>query len=493
MRAWLKRGLLVGAVFVAIWMMMAIYWRSVNRLPTPSEIVIYLLVVPLCFVLAVWLIRKSAKGLAGVAAARSAAASATPQASSSSATTSAPNEQTWTLGLLGVAVRASIGSSADEVSAALKANKERPQLDAELTDGAGFPIRTGRVPDLDVSDTSQLIDAWCQSEAAENPVWSEEQLRSLTMASAVVAELGNQLRTHPLLAKYVNAHAVERSSITLPSLQLMPLLPSQWPDANRKIAIEWLMHLIVQRGWPAEKLLLSPLVTNSGAEPLVLIDRLSVHTHRQGLPCLCLMIACESFIGEASIGAWDAAGRLHDAKGQATEAPGEGAVGLLIADIEQTMLMQPENPTAFHRIAHTRREKSADAGGRIDGELLSGLAQAALKNAGATAEQVTFLITDTDQRGSRVTELLNAAYLALPDLDLETDCARVATGCGSAGAVSSLTALALAHNEVATNNSIALCVNNQDPFERVAVVVRPFVPPAVAAATDAAHASLSPT
>ena len=107
---------------------------------------------------------------------------------------------------------------------------------------------------------------------------------------------------------------------------------------------------------------------------------------------------------------------------------------------------------------------------------MTGLTKDALLVAAINPEKITLVTADTDLRASRVEELMEMGITTFPDLDLGTQCFKIAASCGAAGAVSSLTALALAHHEAAENSSFALCVNNQDGFARAAVIVSPWSP-----------------
>ena len=484
MRSLLSRALTICAVFVAVWMLVTIYWRSISRMPTAIEIVVYLLIAPIALIAVVFLLRRVAVAVAGFATA-AASSSAQPDAASSGNASPAgavpQREQAWTLAIVAASVRTPIGATAADVLDALHADDIVFALDATLADAAGFPVRTGRVVGLDTADTTRALRQWLDSKPADvpNPLaiaeeWTEDYYRALAMAGEVVVELIDVLRSHPGFVAYRSADASQRATIALPSLQLLPIFPQRWSDSAKKTAAAWLMHRVTECGWPDDRLLPFPVAGGSSPAPLASIDRLSSQSHRQSIPCLCLVLACESHLSEACIAEWDAAGRLRHGKNKAAQIPGEGAAGLLITDTAQATWLDVDSVSSLHRIAAAPRDKSADAAGRVDGEFFSGLIQAAIENGAATADQITLLVADTDQRASRVEELLNAAYLILPTLDLDNQCVRVATGCGTAEAAALLTGLALAHHAAATDQATVLCVSNQDPLERSAVLVRPF-------------------
>jgi hypothetical protein len=498
MLAWIKRGALICGMFIAVWILMMVYWSSTNRMPTSTDILLYLVILPVVFLLAIWIVRKIRSAIAARMAANAAAAAAAaaapapglPKDTESTAAAAAAAENAWTLAIVASALRSPHGPSAAALSAALKSQEARLPLDPELTDAEGFPVRSGRIAaaDTEADPDTAPIALWITAAGASQPAWTPEQLRALALGGEVLTELAAQLQLHPELSRYVDTQITLRDAIALPSLQLIPVLPPHWPAEVRNHAVAWFTDLVTQQGWPAEKILpISPANTDHAASstPLKLIDDLSLHTHRQSLPCLALLVACESFIGERSVAQWDAAGQLLKGKGNSGQTPGEGAAGFLIADDRQAALLQIDPASTLHRATLGRRDKSADASGRIDGAFLTGLAQAALKNANMTAnittDNVTLLIADSDHRSSRTAELMGLGYAVLPEIDLGSQCLKVAADCGSAGAVSCLTALALAHHAVATaapdEDTAVLCVSNNDAFERAAVVLSPLLSP----------------
>lgn len=234
------------------------------------------------------------------------------------------------------------------------------------------------------------------------------------------------------------------------------------------------MHLIEQQGWPLEKTLISLLETANPSDPLSLIDRLCVQVHHLALPSLALLIACESYIGAATVAAWENTGNLLSGHNNNGQTPGEGAAGLLLADTEQAKLFPLENQANIHRISSGQRDKSADSNGRISSDFLTQLVQDALTVAHINADKVSLITSDSDHRASRTAELMEMAYTVFPDLDLLKQCLKVATKCGSAGTASSITALSLAHHAAATDLTHTLYVSNQDAFIRTAVIVSPI-------------------
>ena len=485
MRPWLSRALVVCGVFIIVWFAMIVYWQSSNRMPTSSDLAINLFAFPLGLLAALWLIIKGATLFTAKPAASITPSTAQDKEALAQAQT-AEQERGLTLTILSSAVWAVHGASADELTTALSSNKATLDLDDELKDAKDLPILSGRIKEVDEGAQHDALEKWLAARrlpeatppAITTPVitWNSEQLRALALGSEVVTELAKHAITHPLLEEYQAAAPSKRSTVALPALQLLAVLPPQWEAENCKLASQWFAHLIEQQGWPDEKIDLKSAPPLKSMSPLHKIDQLSVTSHRQALPFFGIVFACESHIGEHTVQAWENAGILFPGKDGRGKIPGEGAAGLLLADAQQTRIMKPESATNIHRLAHGQRDKSADDSGRIGAELLSALSKDALLAASTSPEKITLVTADTDQRASRVTELMAMCHSTFPDLEMSKQCLKVSAACGTAGAVSSLTALTLAHHEALKNSGFALCINNQDSLARAAVMVSPYKP-----------------
>src|SRR5690606_8142492 len=99
---------------------------------------------------------------------------------------------------------------------------------------------------------------------------------------------------------------------------------------------------------------------------------------RQARPELLLVLAVDSALDEASIERMQAVGELFTATHQTGRMPGEGAAGLLIASASWPGMgdvvnagdagdagVLPQRPLRMWRPLRARRDKSADAAGRV--------------------------------------------------------------------------------------------------------------------------------
>ncbi|AXA90913.1 hypothetical protein [Massilia sp. YMA4] len=103
--------------------------------------------------------------------------------------------------------------------------------------------------------------------------------------------------------------------------------------------------------------------------------------------------------------------------------------------------------------------------------LLADPAQAALL--APDEPPVLLRAADTDHRGNRTMELMDRVSNRLKQLDASADLASVGMACGSSGAATYLTALALARQDVTERGAPVLCIGNLDPYRRDAALLAP--------------------
>jgi hypothetical protein len=89
---------------------------------------------------------------------------------------------------------------------------------------------------------------------------------------------------------------------------------------------------------------------------------------------------------------------------------------------------------------------------------------------------VAVIVADTGHRTNRTLELMAHASGKMPQLDGTDDVLRVGAACGTCGEVPFITALALAGHYTLERQAPALFISNEDPYHRVAALVRPPSP-----------------
>ena len=461
MRTWMKKTLLIVLVFGLAWGGAVWYWRATNRMPSTEDLVLFLLVLPLVLLLAIWL---GAKLVALIAAAPAAAvAGAQPGAGAAPP----PPPEAPPLAMLGSALRAPHGASPDELSAALAENKARADLDPELTDDDGFPVMTARFAEAEDAGLQEEIIEWMAENKLTDITFDAEQWRALVMGSAVAADLAAQAVGDLLPAE----------GTPPPILRLMPMLPSTWQLDQRRVAGLWLRHLTVQAGWPTAHLSLAAELPSDarGTSPSAVLGRLAHHAATSSASMVAIMVACGSHVGEESIGKWSANSTLFTSAKPQGLIPGEGAAGLLLADARQASALKIDPIILLHTVDEGRRHNSADESKKADSAMLGTLTEKVLLRAKATAGTVSMMVADTGHRTSRVLELMGLATAALPQLDEDADVLRVGAASGTCGAVPFMTVLALGRHHSLEREAPVLCISNEDAYRRCAALIRPAV------------------
>lgn len=457
MRTWMKVSLAMVLVVGLCWGGAIWFWSETNRMPATQDLVLYLLVLPLGLLLALWLGRKL---IAAIAAAPATATALAPAADAALA----PAPQAAPLAILAAAIRTPHGAFADDLSVAILENKARAELDPVLVDDGGFPVMTARSKDADDDSLEEEIRAWFALNGVPSPDLKTEQWRALALATAVAAEL----------AGAAVGELVPREGVT-PMLQLLPLLPADWEIDERRAGGLWLKHVVSQAGWPLERIALAaelPLDARA-AGPSSVLARLAHQGTLSGLPLVGMIVAAASHLGDASIERWEGNATLFTSSRPQGLIPGEGAAGLLLTDLRQAQAIDGASYALLHLEADARRHNSADESKKADAKLLGTMTEKVLASASAEAATVAMLVADTGHRTGRVLELMELTAAALAHLDADTELLCVGSACGTCGAVPFVTALALARHHAIALEAPVLCISNEDPYRRSAVLIRP--------------------
>lgn len=357
-----------------------------------------------------------------------------------------------TLSILAGALHTPHGASADELAAALAANKVDADLDRELLDDDGFPVMSARCDQADDEAVREEIADWLDTYATPAPHFGDEQWRALVLGTAVLRELAD--RAAGLLV------AEDGAPFTL---QLAPVLPDDWQEEQRQAASMWCRQVLAQSGWPATRIgLVEP------AAPAMLIARLAQEAENKAAT---ILLAFCSHIGQETVDRWSANGTLFTSFHPRGRIPGEGAAGLLLA------------PAADGAgIAHLSLE--IDAGDpasaslkRLSPQRLNTLAERLLQGAAIAPAAVAMVVADTGADTRLALELMEFGGATAPHLDNASDIVRLGAACGACGAVPFVAALALAAYAALEHDAPLLCVGNDMPDLRALALVRPAPSP----------------
>ena len=478
---WLRNAALTTTAFGGSWGGAIWFWRETNRMPDTGDLVLYMLVLPVVLLTAWWLGRKA---WTRVRLSAASAASAGTAAAAPAAVDAQPPLPPG-LSIAASAVRAPHGGTVAELRAALAGGRARPALDAELCDDDGYPLMTARLADAGADTAKQEFNWWFNQQSLADPRFEAGQWRALAAGAAVASELAAQLSLHRHLQPWLTQREERRHNRLPPDavavseppmLQVLALWPAEWRAEQRDAAQRWLRHVVVESGWPLERMApaaapsLDPHSAGDAGRQLAGLLQQAGEARHAGVA---IVLAAGSQLGEAEIKQLAARGALFTAANAQGEVPGEGAAGLLLADAAQAQLIAGAGVNTLQAVASGSRAASADQVRRDSDTSLADLAGQVLRDGRTDAAQVALVAADTGHRTSRVMELMRLVTAAAPQLDPGADVIGVGTGCGSCGAVTWMTALVLADAEARDRAAPVLCISNEDPYRRCAALITP--------------------
>jgi hypothetical protein len=533
----LKAGALWLAITVLVWLITIWHWQSNGHDASTGDIVGQLFALPVVltvFMLGVlWGVKRlreqAAKPVLPVVSATAVTAvtddaAAQPTAAAAGAHAAVRDEDPRMLSawILAEAVTSAAGPDAASAWSGLQSRTVRPALDSTLQDLDGMPIFTARVADLDARD---WLDAHAELARPEVAPLSEAVVRGLALLEgplhhmlAAVAELAevSNASTEPQgmaarggqpgvdeatgmkahlsgVAVPVNKAHVQAREAVAPRLTVRLLLPADWPQAERDVAVDWLRS---QCGglldW-AEATRAKGLRWST--EPLERpehlwdeLDRQIVQWSRDPRPELMLILAADSALNDNSVERMQAVGELFTSAHQTGKVPGEAAAGLLLANAHWPSLAphagQAMAPVRMWRPVRATRDKSADAAGRVGATVLGAALQQAVALNQADKDSL-LVVSDADHRASRSAELFEALQDVLPGVDPMLAVTRVGEACGELGLARALVPSALACTALRSGgpDQVAVATHVQSSHERVVVALAPWVADAAVAAS----------
>ncbi|MCW7537696.1 hypothetical protein OOT46_07510 [Aquabacterium sp. A7-Y] len=473
------------AVFtVLLWAAMIWHWSASRRVVSTADILVYLLLLPALGIAAVLLVRKAVAASAAMPAARSAAGAA--GASTAGGTTAQPAAEAAAPKppvVLASALHLAIGNDAAAALQVLAEGSTLPQLDPELRDDNGYPIQSGRVPELDTATIDEALQELLPALAARQPQWQGLEptpafVRALALLAAPLDQLIEQCAT-----EWEQRPEATQAGQLQAGLSLLWGVPAAWSEHECMLARVWLHRLLKNSALPRD-LLQVQLHPLASAEALfVHLDQQLAAWGREQRPGLLAVLACDSWVDERQVQRLQQQGLLFTSRNAKGCMPGEAAAGVLLATADWPSAGPAA--TQLHRAAIVRRDKPADAAGRIDAAVLKQAAEAALRGSAIEPAACGFLVSDADLRASRGGEVADTALQLLPELDPAEQAVRLGLACGDLGVARALACLVLGAARQQADARPVLVMTVMHAHDRAAFVLTSGAPPAPAAGAPA--------
>lgn len=473
--------LLLAFIFALVWGVTLWRWDNTQRLIETRDVVLYLFFLPVCAWLAVLLVRWAWKSSAAKAAAPAAAATAAAPAATA-APSSAEQERVWSFVLLWQGLHTSAAADAEGTAAALVGGQHRPQIDASLCDPDGLPVLSGRAEGVD-----EAVEA-VRAEWA--PLALPANLTAAQAARAQAASLDAKapwLRTSALLLLQWRAalaqldQTLPRPSSDAPMPRNIPRLavrcgvPAQWPQGQRSLVEQWLLQSLKERrpelaGVAA--VTVQPL--ESGEELLSAGEQQLVLWRREQIDGLLLLLSADSTLDEQQIQRWATAQQLLSGARVEGWVPGEAGAGAMLAT--GAWAGATDDKPRVQRLALMRRDKPADAAGRISSDIAERALADCLKAAQLPNDQLAAVASDADLRPRTVRELHGAMRPVAEHLQADEDVITLGTACGDVGIARPLCLLSLAAAHAAQLKQPVAALAVAPAHERLALLVLPEAP-----------------
>jgi hypothetical protein len=488
----LKTLLIVVLVTLSTWVAVLWHWETTKRDMSVNDIALYLAVLPLMLVAIAFALRWAWRAAAAAAVPAPAGSAASGEAAAPTApATVADTRRHATVKLLATHVCSPCGHTPAELVSAAKDGKPRPAPFDELRGEDGMPVVCARINDIEPDAIRDVVAPAMPSVRLQQAAWQEAAVEAHVWRAlaALDAPLGTTLDDlHSWPAFETPAPGLPADSTPLQArdrahaaVRVLAAWPPSWSDFEQAVATAWLRLRVTSEGTtgiPASRFVFDA-AARSGEELWVEADRLMEALARDDRNDVVLLASCDSAIADAAVNRLCDDGRLFsvDRRPQGIM-PGEAAAVLAIAPASWPARSDDaEPPVELHRPAVQRRDRSIEAGGRVNGVCLKHTVEHALQAARLDAQAVSTLVCDADQHTARTTELFDATLELLPHLTPTDDMRLLGVVTAHTGNVSPLLAVAAGAEEARTAGKPVVAVALGDPFIRLALVARPAPTP----------------
>lgn len=507
-KVWKILALLL-VITALVWLASLWRWQTSHVDPAAGDLLVQLGLLPViltaALVASVWGV-KHLRSYAASPAPLPTAASASP--TGQPAPRSAAAQQPSSVRVLAASAQQRAGASWQGAQSAIAEGQCKAELDPTMKDDDGIAVFSAPMPDLSTdavaADLDDILAALAKAEPAEwsGQVVPAEVPRALALLATAAAPMHEALEAQwpALQLPSSPPRSAAGTPVVLPTVAIRIGLPARWPQSAHKLATAWIerwLEPVLDAGFKAAGQSRTLACTRpamqwhvhavDNAEALwLLMDQQLLQWQREQQPGLLWVLAADSLISEDTVATMSAAGELFSGRRQQGRVPGEAAAALLLASPAWPTPKGAAPPSArLHRASIAKRDKSADASGRITPQVLQQAVGDALQGSGITAEQVQHITTDADHRASRSTEFYETRQALFPHIDTAEAALRLGVGCGDTGIAALMACTALAVDHLETSQAPALVLGVQSPFDRLAVLITPPMPPAAAPVAQA--------
>jgi len=478
-RAIARWVLLPLALMIIIWMLVIAWWRTTQRVVQTSDLLLYLVALPLgvigMLLLCAYvskLIKKRRTPVNEPSSNLQSEAELTPPGKT------LPIIATWAV--------TSLASGSGEIVEVLAERRTRPLPDPLLTDEQGFPLFSGRIHELDTSSIEVALNRHIGEEQTSDykdiDSYSAACLRAMALLGSMLDQMLDEWPLHPIddpQQGLVSQTATLRGSSGLQQQVANPFV------LNVKLVVSASLHAHEHAfAYAYLKDRLAPLkqhmhdmhvelvATDDDATSLALANQFSQASLESDGQAL-LLLACDSALCPAVTEDWQASGRLFGSRQPNGLMMGEAAFGILC--IRESALEHAMTAPICHlmRMSRNRRDTPADTPGKPSSTCLAEQIASALDAARIAANAIGTVVCDADHRNGRTLECIGAMIEQTPQLDAIQNRLAVNEACGHLGAASMAGVMSAATLQVAAAGHPVLIFNVSHATDRAAAVLIP--------------------
>lgn len=471
--------LLSIALTTIIWMLVIAWWRTTQSVVQTSDLLLYLVALPLgvigTLLLCVYAGKRRKKRRTPDAIPSS---NERPEAEFPPPGMTLPILAAWTV--------TSLAPVADEIVDALAERRARPLPDPLLTDEQGFPLLSGRVPELDTSSIEAALNRHVDEEQTSLPKdtdsYSAACLRALALLGSMLDQVLDDWPLHAIDDQQQTAAsqtATLRGSSGLPHQVARPfvlnvklLVSASLQAYEHAFAHAYLKDRLAPLKARMHDMRIELVPAHDDATCLALANQFSQASSESDGQAL-LLLACDSTLCPVVTEDWQASGRLFGSRQPNGLMMGEAAFGILC--IRGSALDHAMTAPICHlmRMSRARRDTSADAPGKPSSACLAEQIASALGASRVAGDAIGSVVCDADHRNGRTLECIGAMIEQTPRLDAIQNRLAVNEACGHLGAASMAGVISVATLQVAAAGHPVLLFNVSHATDRAAAVLIP--------------------
>lgn len=202
------------------------------------------------------------------------------------------------------------------------------------------------------------------------------------------------------------------------------------------------------------------------------VNALQQHMSNNKMPYV-LLLAADSLVNPDELLLPLALDQVFSSKITDGFVPAEGAAGLLLVDAAFAARSQMDGLCMLGTAQRGLRTSDRIANGNVDSSTLTACIKEAMAASKITADKIGNVISDTDHRLSRASEVIDAMGEILPELDPLSHRTAPMAYAGSFGVASDLIHIALAAEMATTTEQAALVVSVADVRQTAAMMIFP--------------------